>query len=120
MTFDLLTQFVVHLLPLSTGGSDDEAEPTGTGSRNGNGNGRHRKKKPEPAPVEYDCEPRSESYRTADPKQCDKYVLVKLLPMQKKIMSLKRQASRAKMTSPRGKLTLPAWLTTKKYIKLRN
>ena len=42
--------------------------PTATG-----GNGRHRKKRPEVAPVvEYDCEPRSESYRTPDPKQCDK------------------------------------------------
>lgn len=52
-----------------SGDSDEEPEPTAT-----TGNGRHRKKRPEVVPVvEYDCEPRSESYRTADPKQCDKY-----------------------------------------------
>ena len=54
---------------LSPGDDDDEPEPTGTGT---GGRGRPRKKKPEVAPEEYDCEPRSESYRTADTKQCDK------------------------------------------------
>ena len=56
---------------LSPGDDDDEPEPTGTGTGTG-GRGRPRKKKPEVAPEEYDCEPRSESYRTADTKQCDK------------------------------------------------
>ncbi len=67
---------------------EDEVESTPTGSGNtgnrntgnrnsgngNNGNGGRRRKKPavvveEP---EYECEPRSETYRTADPVQCDK------------------------------------------------
>jgi hypothetical protein len=53
---------------------EDEEVAVSSGSGSGSRNGRPRKAKPKVVvEPEYECEPRSESYRTPDPKQCDKW-----------------------------------------------